>query len=341
VGYIRFILAVAVIIHHFPGVYSVMNGGFAVELFFVVSGFYMALVQDGKYGGNYWLFISNRLIRLMPVYYLAISAQLVILLGFGILQDMEASAWKQDILRLDWRSFWIFFVNALPLGQELASFSQHPLARDGADAWRYLLAPQSWSISMELVFYLVVPFLSKRIALIMFLALSSLLLRLYFVNAELDASTWIRRFIPSIFHFFLYGMLAYYLSKPYKAWLEARSSWFVIILIMLCLAGGLVFRSPSHYAYTVGYPVVSAIFAFCLPFFFYGLSGRMDALLGQLSYPIYMIHILVISAVLSIGMAGYTGLVLAVVVSVALAYAAYRWIELPLDAYRQSRVRGK
>jgi len=43
--------------------------GDAVEAFFIVSGFYMSLILTQKYGDKgLWLFYSNRLLRLYPLY---------------------------------------------------------------------------------------------------------------------------------------------------------------------------------------------------------------------------------------------------------------------------------
>jgi len=45
----------------------------AVQSFYVISGFYMALVLNEKYGpGSYWLFVSNRLLRLWPAYFVVL-----------------------------------------------------------------------------------------------------------------------------------------------------------------------------------------------------------------------------------------------------------------------------
>src|SRR5258708_9845515 len=74
-GTLRTIFALAVAIAHAGGIfgYVPMNGDAAVQAFYVVSGFYMALVFTEKYSAlanpalTFWL---NRYLRLAPPYIL-------------------------------------------------------------------------------------------------------------------------------------------------------------------------------------------------------------------------------------------------------------------------------
>ncbi|HYL19581.1 MAG TPA: acyltransferase family protein, partial [Burkholderiales bacterium] len=72
-GILRFMLAFAVFNGHanLPLGFSVVAGSTAVHCFFVISGFYMAMVLNEKYvpsGASYLDFISSRLFRLAPAY---------------------------------------------------------------------------------------------------------------------------------------------------------------------------------------------------------------------------------------------------------------------------------
>ncbi|GAB3046429.1 hypothetical protein GCM10027185_57870 [Spirosoma pulveris] len=75
-GILRFLLAISVVVFHtgkpLLGV-KFSGGALAVQLFFVISGFYMSLILNEKYKkgtSTYNLFITNRLLRLYPVYLL-------------------------------------------------------------------------------------------------------------------------------------------------------------------------------------------------------------------------------------------------------------------------------
>lgn len=92
-GVIRFLLALAVVYGHAAGAsiiapYTPTFGYFpidpvtAVQMFFVISGFYMSLVLTEKYralDGWLWKFYLNRYSRLMPSYLIvmAVSTLLV------------------------------------------------------------------------------------------------------------------------------------------------------------------------------------------------------------------------------------------------------------------------
>src|ERR1700722_14872062 len=72
-GLLRYYLAAAVIAWHSDGFFGFrpMPGYTAVQIFFIVSGFYMALVLNTKYTGpgSYQLFLTNRMLRIYPAYF--------------------------------------------------------------------------------------------------------------------------------------------------------------------------------------------------------------------------------------------------------------------------------
>ena len=73
-GLLRLILALNVVIAHAGGnIFKVTSVGglISVETFFMISGFYMSLILTSKYKGldKYGLFMSNRLLRLFPIYF--------------------------------------------------------------------------------------------------------------------------------------------------------------------------------------------------------------------------------------------------------------------------------
>src|ERR1700722_8928768 len=87
-GLIRTLLALAVANFHAYNLtfasnvleLSWVNGEIAVETFFVISGFYMALILSGKYAGkSTWSFYRSRMLRLFPGYWLACIVTIVVL----------------------------------------------------------------------------------------------------------------------------------------------------------------------------------------------------------------------------------------------------------------------
>src|SRR5277367_1645398 len=86
-GLIRFILAISVVLAHSSSIFgfNLVGGQIAVQSFYIISGFYMTLILNEKYVGinnSYKLFITNRLLRLYPIYWtviiLTISYSIVI-----------------------------------------------------------------------------------------------------------------------------------------------------------------------------------------------------------------------------------------------------------------------
>ena len=83
-GLIRTLLAISVVLAHSSPIFGIklVGGQVAVQAFYMISGFYMTLVLNEKYvGANkaYKLFITNRLLRLWPVYWtvLVVSIKLI------------------------------------------------------------------------------------------------------------------------------------------------------------------------------------------------------------------------------------------------------------------------
>lgn len=76
-GVLRFLLAVSVVLAHSTDIFgfSLVNSVVAVQAFYIISGFYMTLILNEKYIGksnSYRLFITNRFLRLYPIYWVVL-----------------------------------------------------------------------------------------------------------------------------------------------------------------------------------------------------------------------------------------------------------------------------
>ena len=69
-GSLRLILALSVFLAYTGHPFRLVHGGIAVEAFFIISGFYMALVINEKYSGFHtphgFLVYQSRILRLAP-----------------------------------------------------------------------------------------------------------------------------------------------------------------------------------------------------------------------------------------------------------------------------------
>lgn len=335
-GTLRFLLALSVAYGHLTKLPSFPSSDVAVQSFFVISGFYMALVLNEKYGpGSYWLFISNRLLRLWPAY------AVVLILSFAV-----ADNWR-PIFALNWLDV-AFFVGSqiLIVGQDLYLFlfvSNGTLAFTAhyteVSAPLYTLAPipQAWTLGLEIYFYVLAPFLVRRGPLfIAAMVAASLALRMLLQGAfGLSGQPWSFRFFPSEFALFMVGSLGYY------AYASKNGAQRTLAKTLLSSAAALLFVALAINRWdgisrlaslsllglvTVGVPKLFSVTK----------DIPWDKYLGELSYPIYICHFLcgwiLMPSTLPVA---YAALLLSVVMSVAL----YHLIDGPIDSWRQARLR--
>jgi len=86
IQYLRAVAALSVVVYHvflkwlpqYHSHYCVFAGG--VDIFFVISGFVMWGVTAGREGGS-WLFLSKRLKRIVPLYWIVTTGMLAIMLA--------------------------------------------------------------------------------------------------------------------------------------------------------------------------------------------------------------------------------------------------------------------
>jgi peptidoglycan/LPS O-acetylase OafA/YrhL len=80
-GVLRLLFALSVLVYHTrePQGLFLFNQTAAILSFFIISGFYMALILDGKYRSKI-SFYTSRVLRIFPLYWVALS--ITIILGF-------------------------------------------------------------------------------------------------------------------------------------------------------------------------------------------------------------------------------------------------------------------
>ena len=100
-GAIRILLAIIVLLNHSGFLLNVFDAGLAVETFFIVSGFYMALILNEKYIGknnSYKLFISNRFLKLYPIYWVVLVLSLMFELSYLAIKGGGGLLWRAGCL---------------------------------------------------------------------------------------------------------------------------------------------------------------------------------------------------------------------------------------------------
>lgn len=360
-GLLRLLLAISVVLFHANrnGVQFV-GGGVAVQSFFMISGFYMSLILDKKYtgaNGSYSLFISNRLLKLYPAYWTVLLLAVV----------MQLTVWAitgQPILVLDllvhfklnWTAAgFLSFANIAIFGQDLIAFvglnkatgalyfTPHFL-QTYPMVFGYLFVPQGWSLAIELVFYIIAPFILRRKLLFMIaLMLLVVLLRVMLLDQwHLRYDPWIFRFFPSLLLFFLFGNFSYRLYKS-KLWSVAStpaSCWTALLLLTLA--------TISFPYIPVSFPKIEAYYAvvfLSLPVLTnMSVFFKYDSRLGDLSYPVYLVHMLVLTTLSTFkttvpALKDLSLTLPTVLFSLLLAVVINRWVVQPVNRYRQSRLK--
>jgi peptidoglycan/LPS O-acetylase OafA/YrhL len=268
--------------------------GIAVRLFFVMSGFYMAMVYEEKYSGNYRQFILSRILRLWPAYLMALAASIAVAFSVaygrrqcvGPLLPLLCNGERPSL------GSWIYFVASglCLVGQEWGMFlvrqaggglNFQPWNSDETrSAFQMQWIPQAWSLGLEFWFYLLLPLFLKHSnrSLAVFLA-SSLLARM---SLEFSASwSWIPGLPIFDLALFPAGILAWRLRQRCMA-----PAWVAATFLALTFFAAYL---PLSQAQALSLLVILSIFT--MPRIFEWCRGsRWDRNLGEISYPFYLLH---------------------------------------------------
>ncbi len=319
-GIFRILLAVAVILAHAGALnwLGMIDGATAVEAFFAISGFYITMILREKYvnmANPYWLFISNRFLKIFPLYWLvllltitcaslvphfnehAYAGSLTMYLQYG--KDLSFSTWAY----LLFNHIAIFFQEmALYMGVNLQTgnlFITKNFAATHPLLWRFELVPQAWSVGLELMFYVIAPFLVKKqwwvIALV---ALASFYLKFYGLTHGYNSDPFTYRFFPFELTYFLLGGLSFIFYKEFVR--GAVIPKVVSVGIWAVLVSCTLFYSKIHFVYVHDFYLL--LVTASMPFLFnYTKNFKTDRFIGELSYSVYLIHILVMNLLKTAG----------------------------------------
>ncbi|SFE26958.1 Peptidoglycan/LPS O-acetylase OafA/YrhL, contains acyltransferase and SGNH-hydrolase domains [Chitinophaga sp. CF118] len=362
-GILRLLLALAVLAAHGAsiGKLHLVGGQVAVQSFYIISGFYMSLIINEKYVGqnnSYKLFITNRFLRLYPIYWAVLLGTLFTSIAIVILTKGHVLLTFESYLSVKTNIFSFFYLvltNIIIFGQDIVMFlGINPengnlfFTQDFRNAnpplYSFLFITQAWTLGLELTFYLIAPFiLRKGFKVVIPLILMSLLLRLFLYNQlHLKNDPWTYRFFPTEIMFFLFGYLGY------RGYLRIKS-----ISLNKYIN---IFTFAFIIAFTTSFSYLPASKADYLPFSYrelgYFLSitlsipllfnflkkNKLDNQIGELSYPVYISHILVF---LFCGGLPFTLLKIGwvkVLLTIIFAYLLNKVVAMPLEKYRQSRL---
>ncbi|MBU0529153.1 acyltransferase [bacterium] len=361
-GVLRIILALIIVMEH-SGSLRIINwisGPYALKIFFIMSGFYMTFVLNRKYigKGSYSLFLSNRLLRVFPIYWVVLS----LTVGVGVLSYLIYNNWQSltpyvaynDVMGIGPLLIQIF-TNIFLWGQDIVFFfgcdfntGSLFLTSDfnhiDTAYYRFLLAPHAWSLGLELSYYLIAPFLVRRkTKVILLFIVLTLLLRWYLYSIGLDHDPWTYRFFPTELVFFFVGTLSYrlysYIEKN-EINKNIRISIVSVFFIMFFSYNYLFSFAIESYWIPIFF---FAYVGFTIPFLFqFSKKSKIDYRLGELSYPIYVVHIIVIRTLgLLIDKNNWqiNKGVAVIIITILLSYILLKYVSDPVEKFRQSRIK--
>ena len=358
-GILRVLLALSVVLFHAGAMagFQPLGSVEAVETFFIISGFYMAMILTEKYDGpgSLRLFYYNRFLRIYPLYWVVAAASLIFWLAPYITHKGHGALYLFGLLQAPGRLL-VAFSNLFLFGQDVVMFT-------GADAhghlyftpnfrlppihvWQLLLIPPAWSLAVELTFYLVAPWIVRRsFWLITAVIVASLALRAYlFFALGLRQDPWTYRFFPTEIGFFLAGSLAY---RVY-AWLrmqDVRRPVFLLLPVPLFLAFFVYQFLPAltfHGAVLNAWRFYLLAWAGIPGLFLLSANSRFDRYIGELSYPIYIVHWHVVTFVQEVWakMKFTRGTQLVIIVLTLLgALVLIHFVSKPIERIRRMRAR--
>ena len=352
-GSIRTFLAITVLLGHAYG--WVFTGPvLAVQVFYLISGFLISFVltETGRYDrvANFYL---NRFLRLFPVYWVVAFGSLISLVIAEMMLGIGTPAF--DVFReidLTGRVA-LILSNLFLFGQDWIMFTavQEGAFQFSADykdseipVWQGLLVPPAWTLGVELSFYLLAPFVLFHRKWILGLLLASIALRFALVAFGPGLQDpWNYRFFPTELALFLAGAISHQFLTPWlkgKGFLSKNSA---VLITLLALASCICF---AYFPLRQVSSVLFLIFiAAVLPFLFqFQRHFRWDRRIGELSYPIYIVHWPILYPVSwlwdqALETEGYAGLdetLVVILLSLIAAILLNRYVAEPVEVYRKA-----
>jgi peptidoglycan/LPS O-acetylase OafA/YrhL len=305
-GSLRTLFAIAVVFAHSPwnDGNSFVGGQNAVQLFYMISGFLISyIIATNPAYRTPARFYLNRALRIYPIYYVvAILTVIARLVGDPKFFDFYEKIPPAATALLEFSNVFLF-------GQDAVMFAgvdhdQLVFAPDFRQSehllFTGLLVPQAWTLGVELSFYALAPFILRNKATLLLILTASLATRVALIWIGPGShDPWTYRFFPAELSLFILGSLScHYLLPRWKGYLASADSqdrlpkmatYFLIVLSVFYFA----IPGDEH----IKRLSLFAVFLVLLPLaFIYQNTSRIDSAIGELSYPIYIGHMLVIMA---------------------------------------------
>lgn len=275
-GMFRLFLALLVMVYH--AVDFISLGRYAVYVFFMLSGYWIFRMYNEKYRtlqSSYIVYLRSRLFRLMPVYWCILAFSVVCYIVLAKISPAHEEPWTSGML-------------------------MHNFIIIGLANNNYALIDPSWSLDIEIQFYLVAPLLlllfqrlNNRIILVVILAVSVLLIHQKFDELKLLI------YLP---YFAIGGMI--YLSRYVATRRMAMICIYGMVLVLAinyCIPvlknNYLLDRHASVWGFNYQESINALLALLTIPFVSLNVKQELtpvqfkrDHLWSSMSYVLYLLH---------------------------------------------------
>jgi peptidoglycan/LPS O-acetylase OafA/YrhL len=294
------------------------NAGYAVMFFYVISGFLITYTLTRNYRRDLpgtLAFYKNRFIRIFALYWP------LVIISFCLVP----AAWEWFITNNLGDKFTNIFL--LGIDWRIAFSETHNRAAVNG-------LGQAWTLGAELVFYLMAPLLMRSWKIGLALLCLSLAIRAAFViaNGPDLQNIWTYLFLPSTLCFFMFGHL---ICLAAEKWRVLNRPLLGLPLLALS-AAAMTYGSYKDFD-TWRFWSSLVLFVVALPGVFEATKGvRWMNALGDLSYPVYLVHYIVLIVIgpflfeLLVPLGGRTSMAAWAVVATAVAFVVHKLVEAPL-----------
>lgn len=318
----------------------------------------MALVINEKYSRlshSSWIstFYQSRILRLAPTYFVICLVEDLL-----YMRSNTPNIFSGNDLTLQARSA-LFFMDFFIFGQDMwqtilshsatnipNSFIQSAVNFFGKSALEpiYIYIGQAWSLGIELIFYAMAPFVVMSRTRVIALFIICLLIRFYFVeHADLFPNgPWRSRFFASNMIFFFLGTMSYWIYARAVSFKHAKTVGRMVAILGICsligsvyFAGGMfLFDGPEDYD-QVRLWIFYLLFTASMPFLFILTKDiKWDSYIGEISYPLYLVHGFIIGSLNYIRFSPFVKLTLIIAATLAISTALFVFVDRPVDRFR-------
>ena len=238
----------------------------------------------------------------MPVYWVILSFTVFLSVAIIIVTNGHNWAFLQSYKNQSLGLFsWLYLclTNLFIIGQDVSlfmglnnltgnlyftSFYNH----SNPPVYFFMLVLQAWTISIEIMFYLIAPFIvRKKITFIALFFFITAVLKYVLYSRGLNYDPWSYRFFPAEMFFFLLGVLSYKLYLATKNF--SLPKWFLVCSFAVTLSAVILFEMLQLQFHKYIYFVC---FALAIPLIFQLTKDiKWDRLIGEYSYPMYISHV--------------------------------------------------